>query len=1025
MRTQNALTGDVEYLFDYNGAGLLTSVTDIHGRVTTIQRDSNGVATGIIAPDAQRTELTVDANGHLTDVTNPASESYGMTYTSGGLLTQFSDRKSQINHFEYDQMGRLTRDVNAGGGGWVLQRTELENGYQTTMTTAEGRQSTFAVESLATGVRLQRNTFPNNTVQETRFTAKGEEITLHPDGTSITIQEKSDPRFGMLAPISDSSVKTPSGLVSVTKAQRTVTLADPSDPLSLQTLIDTSIVNGRTYSSTYTASTRTLISTTPEGRSSTQTLDAKGRPVSAQITGLAPVIYTYNAEGRLETVLRESDGEQRLTKFEYYSSGDQAGLLQQVTDAANQTVSFEYDPVGRLTHQTLPDSKEIVYGYDANDNNTAITPPGKPAHIFNFNAFDLADEYSPPVLAGITAPETRYSYNLDKDLLEVIRPDGQTLNLNYNAKGQLDSLVIPTGNYIYNYHPTSGQISSVVAPDNGELSFIYDGSLLTRESWRGAITGNITYGYDNNFRITNQSVNGTSAIAFHYDNDSLLTGVGNLIIQRDPQKAGLITGTTQADIVTSHSYNGFGEPTAFAANRQGVALFSASYQRDKLGRIKQKTESNSTTQIDDYTYDTSGRLSTVTRNGQIITYVYDDNGNRLSKTSGANVETGTYDDQDRLLSYANCSYSYTTNGDLQTKTCGGETATYRYDVIGNLLSVALADGTDIQYIIDGQNRRVGKKVNGNLVQGLLYQGKLNPVAELNANGSIRSRFVYGDKSNVPSYMIRDGITYRIISDHLGSPRLVINTANGLVAQRLDYDEFGNITSDTNPGFQPFGFAGGIYDQQTKLTRFGARDYDSFTGRWTMKDPIRFGGGDGNLYGYVANNPINFVDPRGLCACGMPDSANFWNNYPNYNDYTGADVWNLIGGSLNDSYGENSPGGTQNSCATRVSYALNYSGGSIPSGAPGANRNWGDANNRYIISARQMNSYLRMTYGAPSQTLTSASQLATLRSGLSSGQVAIVSSQGHAAVVTSTYADPYVSSYLGDVWMLPGGGCSCN
>ena len=34
---------------------------------------------------------------------------------------------------------------------------------------------------------------------------------------------------------------------------------------------------------------------------------------------------------------------------------------------------------------------------------------------------------------------------------------------------------------------------------------------------------------------------------------------------------------------------------------------------------------------------------------------------------------------------------------------------------------------------------------------------------------------------------------------------------------------GNITSDTNPGFQPFGFAGGLYDTDTGLTRFGARD----------------------------------------------------------------------------------------------------------------------------------------------------------------------------------------------------------
>lgn len=108
-----------------------------------------------------------------------------------------------------------------------------------------------------------------------------------------------------------------------------------------------------------------------------------------------------------------------------------------------------------------------------------------------------------------------------------------------------------------------------------------------------------------------------------------------------------------------------------------------------------------------------------------------------------------------------------------------------------------------------------------------------------------------------------GVTYRIISDHLGSPRLIINTADGAITQRMDYDEFGNVTTDTNPGFQPFGFAGGIYDQHTQLTRFGARDYDAQTGRWTAKDPIRFAGGDTNLFGYVFSDPVNFIDPTGL------------------------------------------------------------------------------------------------------------------------------------------------------------------
>src|SRR5205823_11330196 len=83
------------------------------------------------------------------------------------------------------------------------------------------------------------------------------------------------------------------------------------------------------------------------------------------------------------------------------------------------------------------------------------------------------------------------------------------------------------------------------------------------------------------------------------------------------------------------------------------------------------------------------------------------------------------------------------------------------------------------------------------------------------------------------------------------------------SQRIDYDEFGKVIADTNPGFQPFGFAGGLYDTDTKLVRFGARDYDADVGRWTAKDPIGFDGGDQNLYRYVDNNPINLRDPAGL------------------------------------------------------------------------------------------------------------------------------------------------------------------
>ncbi len=134
--------------------------------------------------------------------------------------------------------------------------------------------------------------------------------------------------------------------------------------------------------------------------------------------------------------------------------------------------------------------------------------------------------------------------------------------------------------------------------------------------------------------------------------------------------------------------------------------------------------------------------------------------------------------------------------------------------------------------------------------------------ELDSIGQVTSRFVYGTKGHVPDYMVKGDSTYRFITDHLGSVRLVVNIESGHVAQCMDYDEFGNVLVNTNEGFQPFGYAGGLFDVETGLVRFGARDYDAVVGRWTAKDPVGFMK-NLNLYIYVHNNPIINIDPFGL------------------------------------------------------------------------------------------------------------------------------------------------------------------
>jgi len=130
------------------------------------------------------------------------------------------------------------------------------------------------------------------------------------------------------------------------------------------------------------------------------------------------------------------------------------------------------------------------------------------------------------------------------------------------------------------------------------------------------------------------------------------------------------------------------------------------------------------------------------------------------------------------------------------------------------------------------------------------------------NDNLLMRFNYAD-DRVPYSMEYLGQTYYLLYDQIGSLRAVVDST-GLIVKRIDYDSFGNVILDTDPSFNvPIGFAGGLYDADTGLVRFGARDYDPAIGRWTAKDPIDFAGGSVNLYEYVLNDPVNWIDPWGL------------------------------------------------------------------------------------------------------------------------------------------------------------------
>ena len=120
-RTVDTRTGATIYQFGYDVRGLLNTVQDGDGNVTTITRDLDGNPLEIIGPYGHHTTFTLDPNGYLASVANPMGETHRMTYDASGLLQRFKP-PGPASTFTFDIDGRLQRDQNAAGGFWQLDR---------------------------------------------------------------------------------------------------------------------------------------------------------------------------------------------------------------------------------------------------------------------------------------------------------------------------------------------------------------------------------------------------------------------------------------------------------------------------------------------------------------------------------------------------------------------------------------------------------------------------------------------------------------------------------------------------------------------------------------------------------------------------------------------------------------------------------------------------------------------------------------------------------------------------------------
>jgi RHS repeat-associated protein len=850
---RQSLTYDLEtgvplLRFGYDTDGRLSTITDQFGNVVTIER-MLGVPTAIISPDGLRTKLTIDEHNQLKELTYPDGNAFTFEYLNNdGLLTAKNEANgNRIEHF-FDDTGRVHKTTNQENGVWQFARESMAEGLVTSSITTPNTSSSVRRLTTSTGAIDSTSTTVSGEVITTGTTADGLDSTsLSSCGPKVESSSGLDYWFDHTY-LTSSRVTTPAGLSLATTIDKAYVDSDADG--QFEAVVDTVTVNGKAATAKHDIVNAKHTITSPEGRTITTSYDPNTlQPLSTAVPGLLATEYDYQADGKLLSVTSGT----RKTSYTYDTSGN----LATVTDPLNRVSRFsEYDAVGRVKKVERPDTTVLQYDYDENGNMTLYRTAYPADNSFAYNGVNNRSSFVTPLGSA-----TSYSYNEERQLTRVTLPSTRAI-VNTYVSGRLKETATPEWVNVYEY--LCGDLVDTITRGQEVLDYSYDGNLVTGIAQGGTLTGALGLTYNNDFQIASLTYAGATE-NLGYDKDGLLTTSGDFTIARKSDN-GLPENVTDGTFTLSRTFNDHGEVDGIDIDVAG-AVFSYDLARDTGGRIENKTETVAgASNLFRYTYDPLGRLRTVTRDGSLVEeYRYDNNGNRTYQMSThLNIagRTFSHSQEDHTLTAGQITYEFDNDDNLATRMEGTDTTQYSYSTTGELQHVTLPDGRVISSVHDPLGRIIAKKINGTTVEKYLWSGRTTLLAVYDGNDALLQRFAYAD-GRMPCAMTAAGAVYYLAYDQVGSLRLVADSSGNTV-KRVDYDSFGNILSDSNLGFAiPFGFAGGLHDRDTGLVRFGYRDYLPEIGKWTAKDPIDFAGGDSNLFGYVGNDPVNWVDSNGL------------------------------------------------------------------------------------------------------------------------------------------------------------------
>ena len=882
--------------FSYSAEGYLRNITDSAGRHLRVEYDvRNGRIMEIWAPHPENADEEIilasydyDAEGNMIRQRNAVGDAMLYEY-AGRLIVKETWRNGLSWYFEYDDTGIGARCIHTwGGDGIYNHKLKFMNGL-TEVLDSHDKLTVYHHRDGLVYLKIDANGGEHRWKYDTDRKLLQE---TDPAGNSYLYKYN---RWGNCTDNSDPGGGSVSAVFFRKGALR-------NRPISVTT------ADGGTWMFGYDDKGNVMKRTNPEGA---ETKIEYREGLVSRVTDPYGVMTTlsYDKDGNLTEV---ADSRGNVLRYRY----DRIGRCLRVTNPKGAEQVRKYDLVGRVVEVEDFDGNHIFLTYDGIDNLVEYRDNLQQVEYRYAGMWKLtsrrdsrgvvAFRYDGEERLRKVINERRQCYDFDLDntgnVISEVGFDGKRRIYKRDIAGRVVSEKLPSGTEREYEYDAASRVTRVsyVTTDEPDQTYQYGISGRLVEAVRGESRVEFTY---NTLGLPVTETTDGETITRTYDKVGQILSLQSTLgadLKYERNEYGELVGFKASDGCgedggawhSEHRYDTLG----FEVERMLPGGVVRSFAYDNIGRlVDARTRKDARTRhMRRYCWGVADRLLSTedskrgttrygyTPNGQLEFAEYPDGTQQWRKSD---ILGNLYPDPDctirRFLKGGvmeqdgKWHYEYDKDGNLTERYIGSgkwldgkkEHWRYRWNADGSLAKVIRPDGEEVGFTYDALGRRLSKTF-GTVVTRWLWNGNV-PLHqwkqqrtylhryerwETDEKRHARTLWLFDEESFVPAAMIKEGKTYSILTDHLGTPTETYDTEGNEVWSRvLDFN--GNVIEETgNKGMIPFLFQGQYYDRETELAYNRFRYYSPQIGMYVSQDPIGLAGGI-CLYNYVVDTNV--------------------------------------------------------------------------------------------------------------------------------------------------------------------------